>query len=334
LKKRLDELLLATADVGSLPLEDDFNSGKKNVDRAIRDKLSVGLDYPCYPQLPGSPSNPMNMGLQFLIPLSKVEPRIQIRGEEALLLSDGIELPSDPIGVERAEYFVTFLREHGLTSRVKGLKACVTGPFTVASYLNRRNLMTCGASKAGVVRALAQILGRSCKRLSELGFELINIDEPFFSVMLGRKVLFNYDEKFVVEMLDAIIAEVSGFSATHACGIVTPLVKEVLLKSKVDILDHEFAGSPVNLRAYTRDELERSGKLVAYGCVSTVKPQVETVQEVCASLRGAVNTFGRRIIVKPDCGFGGMLGIPGAYGIALKKLENMVEAARIVAQSG
>lgn len=326
--------MLATVDVGSLPLEDDFNEGRKNVDRAIHDKLSVGLDYPCYPQLPGPPANPMNMGLQFLIPLSKVEPKIQIRGEEAELLSDEIEPPSDPIGVERAEYFVTFLREHGLISGVKGLKACVTGPFTVASYLNRRNLMTCGASKAGVVRGLAQVLGRSCKRLSELGFDLINIDEPFFSVMLGRKVLFNYDERFVVEMLDAIIAEVSGLSAIHACGTVTPLVKEVLLKSKVDIVDHEFAGSPANLRAYSADDLERSGKLMAYGCVSTVKPQVETVEEICASLRGALNTFGRRIIVKPDCGFGGMLGIPGAYGVALRKLENMVKAARAIAESG
>jgi len=334
LKKRLDELLLATADVGSLPLEDDFNEGRKNVDRATRDKLSVGLDYPCYPQLPGSPSNPMNMGLQFLIPLSKVEPNIRIRGEQAELLSDEIKPPSDPIGVERAEHFVTFLREHGLVSRVKGLKACVTGPFTVASYLNRKNLMTCGASKPAVVSGLAQVLGGSCKRLSELGFDLINIDEPFFSVMLGRKVLFNYDERFVVEMLDAMIAEVSGLSAVHACGTVTPLVREVLLKSKVDIIDHEFAGSPANLHAYTRDDLERSGKLVAYGSVSTVNPQVESVEEISASIRNGLKAFGRRIIVKPDCGFGGMLGIPGAYEIALRKLENMAKASRAIAKSG
>jgi methionine synthase II (cobalamin-independent) len=37
--------------------------------------------------------------------------------------------------------------------------------------------------------------------------------------------------------------------------------------------------------------------------------------------------------VKPDCGFGGMLGIPGAYELALKKLQNMVKAARVVAES-
>lgn len=334
MKKRLDELLLATADVGSLPIEDDFNGGRTNVDRAILDKVSVRLDYPCYPQLPGSRSNPMNMGLQFLIPLSKVESRIQIRGEEAELLSDEIEPPSDPIGVERAEYFVSFLREHGLMSRLKGIKACVTGPFTLASYLNRKSLMTCGASKPGLVKALAQVLSLSCKRLSNLGYDLVNIDEPFLSVMLGRKVLFNFGEEFVVQMLDTLIAEVSGLSVIHVCGIVTPLVKKVLMESQADILDHEFAGSPSNLHAYAREDLERSGKFLAYGCISSVKSQVETVEEICDSLRNALKIFGPRIIVKPDCGFAGMQGIPGAYGFVLKKLENMVKAARTVAESG
>jgi len=195
-------------------------------------------------------------------------------------------------------------------------------------------LMTCGASRAGVVKALAQVLKQSCRRLSEVGFDLINVDEPFLSVMLGRRVLFNYDERFVVEILDNVIEGISCLSAIHICGRVTPLVKKVLLESRVDMVDHEFAGSPSNIDAYTRDELERSGKSVAYGCVSTVKPQVETVEAISASIRYALNAFGPRIIVKPDCGFGAMLGIPGAYEIALKKLENMVKAARIVAASG
>jgi methionine synthase II (cobalamin-independent) len=135
-------------------------------------------------------------------------------------------------------------------------------------------------------------------------------------------------------MLDIITGEISGFSAIHVCGTITPLVKKVLLDSRVNIVDHEFAGSPNNLHAYARDELERSGKLLAYGCVSSVKPQVESVEEISTSIRRALNAFGRRIIVKPDCGFGGMIGIPGAYKIAFRKLENMVKAARVVAESG
>jgi len=332
MKKRLDELLLATEDAGSMPLLDDFDEGKKNVDRAIIDKLEVGLDYPCYPQLAGTPSKPMNMGLQFLLPLSKVDPGIQIKGQQVHLGSDEIKEPSVVVGVERAEYYMTFLREYRLIEKLRGVKACVTGPFTLASYLDSNNLMTCGASKPNVVRALAKILSRSCRRLSDLGFDLINIDEPFLSLMLGRehKILYAYDEQFVVEMLNTLISEISCLSAIHVCGTVTPMVKRVLLSSKVAIVDHEFAGCARNLQAYSRDDLELTGKFLAYGCVSSVSPRVETVEEISASLKSALKLYGPRIIVKPDCGFAGMQATSDAYAAVLGKLRNMIKASRNV----
>jgi len=272
----------------------------------------------------------MNMCLQFLIPLSRTDPGIQIRGEEVHLLSDEIKETSTPVGVEQGEYYLRYLRERGLIRKVKGTKACVTGPFTLAGYLDRKNLMTCGASKPNVVRALARVLSRSCKRLSDLGFDLVNIDEPFLSVILGRTVLFKYDEQFVAETLNMVIEEVSCLSAIHVCGKVTPLVKTVLLRSEADIVDHEFAASPSNLVVYDRADLERAGKFLAYGCVSSSNSRVETVEEISASLRNALGMFGPRIIVKPDCGFAGMLELPDAYHIVLRKLRNMVAASRIV----
>ena len=326
-------MLLATEDVGSLPVLDDFDESRANFNRTVVDKVSIGLDYPCCPQLTGTSSKPMNMGLQFLLPLSKLNLGIGVKGEDVHILSDEVKETSVLIGTERAEYYLRFLREQGLISKVKGAKACVTGPFTLASYIDRKNLMTCGASKPNIVTALAKILSRSCRRLGDLGFDLVNIDEPFLSVMLGRTVLFKYDQKFVVETLNMLIKEASCLSAIHVCGRITPLVKAVLLESEADIVDHEFAGSPSNLTAYSREELEKAGKFLAYGCVSSVSPRVETVEEIVGSLNSAVKTFGPRVIVKPDCGFAGMLGIPDAYGIAFGKLENMVEAARLVAKS-
>jgi len=329
-KKQLNELSFATLDTGSMPLTDDFEEKKRNVDRVILDKVSLGLEYPCYPQLPGSPSQPMNMTLQFLKPLSKISPNIQITGQEARLSSDDIGEPLHPIGVERAEYFLSFLHEHAV-GRVKGTKACVTGPFTLASYLDLSNLMKCGASKPDVVRTLARILSRSCKRLSDLGFDLVCIDEPFLSVMLGRKgqVLFKYDERFIVETLNSLIAELSCLSAVHVCGRITPAVKEVLLESATDIVDHEFAANRANVNAYTKEDLERTGKFLAYGCVSSTSPAVESVEEISATLESAVGRFGDRLLVKPDCGFGGMIGIQEAYDKVQRKLSNMVAAAKI-----
>jgi methionine synthase II (cobalamin-independent) len=333
MKKRLDELLLATEDVGSMPLLDDFDEGRKNVDQAITDKVKVGLDYPCYPQLVGRPSKPMDMGLQFLLPLSKVNPGIHIdphRGQ-AHLISDEIKEPSAVIGVERAEYYMGLLRDSGLIEKLRGVKACVTGPFTLASYLDSHNMLTCGASKMNVVRALARILSRSCGRLSDLGFDLINVDEPFLSLILGKdKTLYRYDGQFVLEMLNTLINEIKCFSAIHVCGAVTPMVKSVLLSSEADIVDHEFVGCSRNDQAYSKDDLEKTNKFLAYGCVSSVTPQVETVKEISASLHKALKLYGPRVIVKPDCGFGGMHGTLGAYETVLAKLKNMIEASRVV----
>jgi 5-methyltetrahydropteroyltriglutamate--homocysteine methyltransferase len=317
-----------------MPLTDDFDEEKRNVDRVILDKISLGLDYPCYPQLPGSPAQPMNMTLQFLKPLSKTNSNIQITGQEARLICDDIEEPPYPIGVERAEYFLSFLHDHG-HGRIKGTKACVTGPFTLASYLDLRNLMKCGASKPDVVRTLARILSRSCKRLSDLGFDLVCIDEPFLSVMLGRKgeVLFRYDEQFIVENLNTLIKQLSCLSAIHVCGQITPLVKSILLASATDIVDHEFTKARGNSNAYSKEDLESSNKFLAYGCVSSINPTVEPVQEISATLDNAFRRYGDRLLVKPDCGFAGLIGIPGAYDAVQRKLSNMVAAAKIAHQS-
>jgi len=333
MRKPLDDLLLATTDVGSMPLQDDFDAGRTNFDRAIVDKVMVGLNFPCYPQLAGTRSKPMNMGLQFLIPLSKTNPNIQVKGEEVQLVSGEIREPSNSMGVERAEHYATYLREHDLIDRVRGIKACVTGPFTLASYLNSDNLLTCGASKPEVVRALANVLSRSCRRLGDLGFDWINIDEPFLSLMLGREheLMYEYDEHFVVEMLNMLIGEMPCLSGIHVCGTVTPMVKTVLLESKADIVDHEFAATPKNLQAYTKDDLEQTGKFLAYGCISSIKPSIETVEEISASVRKALDRFGPRVILKPDCGFGGMQNVPEAYATVLGKLRNLVTASRKLA---
>ena len=332
--KKLDELALATEDVGSVPVQDDFEGDRKNVDRTITDKVIVGLDYPCYPQLVGTPSNPMNMALQFLKPLAAINPGIQIRGEEITLLTDDIKEPSYPIGIERAEYFLTFLHRNNLLQKLRGTKACITGPFTLASYMGMKNIMTCGASRPQIVERLGNILRKSCSRLSDLGFNIISIDEPFLSVILGaNRLLYSYDQKFVVKVLNTLIGEVSSFSAIHVCGRVTPLVKSVLLASNVDIIDHEFAQSPKNHEAYSRIELEATGKVLAYGCISSTNQGIETVEEIIGVLKNAQNIFGPRIIVKPDCGFGGLSGLPDAYSITLSKLRNMVQAARDIRKS-
>ena len=331
MRDRLGDLNLVTADVGSLPAEDDFEGDRNNVNRAITDKVEVGLDYPTYPQLVGTTTSPMNMGLQFLRPLSNNNPSLQIRGEEINLVGDTILEPDYAIGIERAEYFTSFIQKNDLGKKLKGTRACVTGPFTLASYIGTKNLMTCGASKPQIVATLGSILGKSCRRLSELGFNIISIDEPFLSVILGAsRLLYSYNQDFVISTLNTLIAQISNVSSIHVCGRVTPLVRSTLLATNVNIIDHEFSQTPKNNEAYTEHDLDQSDKLLAYGCISSVDLRVETVEDIARVVRNAQKLFGQRIIVKPDCGFGGLKGIGGAYKSTFDKLRNMVCAAREV----
>lgn len=328
----------ATTDVGSLPLADDFGAAQSNFKRAVKDKLSLGLDFPCYPQLPGSKESPMNMFLQFLKPLAEEGSGLSVEGEEVYLEGE-IELPVRPVGVERARYFTDFVSENRLVDSPVGLKACVTGPFTLASAIERGDLFTSGVSKKEVVLKLTDLISTSSRALETLGYEWINIDEPILSVLLGDddKILrkfFGYGEDFVVDSLNKVLGAVRVSTGIHVCGVVTPMVKRVLLCSDVDIVDHEFCEIPRNLQAYTKEELESRDKMLALGCVSSTKPSIEDVQTIKHRIEAGLNLFGQNILIKPDCGLGGLLGAPLAYEIALGKLRNMIQARRNLSEAG
>lgn len=331
LGKDLNRLHTATADVGSLPLTDDFDSLRKNFERAIEDKLSTELDFPCYPQLPGTKESPMNMYLQFLEPLVREERGLSIEGGEIHLVGE-IEIPDSPVGVERARYFINYLSENRLTDLSSGLKACVTGPFTLASSIDREDIFKSGASKKEVIHLLSELVSNSCSELEHLGFDLINIDEPILSVLLAEdrvlKGFFGYGTDFVIDILNKVLNSVHVYTGIHVCGIVTPAVKRVLLESDVDIVDHEFCDIPQNMQAYAKRELESEDKLLAFGCVSTTNTVVEDVEAIKRRIGQGLQHFGNNILIKPDCGFGGLLGLPSAYEISLRKLKNMVQAKK------
>lgn len=327
------ELFLATTDVGSLPLYDDFRTSKRNVKRATLDKVAAGLDYPCYPQLVGTSEEPMNMNLQFLTPMAELGCGVRIDGGRAHLVGE-LAKPDRVVGIERAVFFLDFLRENGLLSRIKGPKACVTGPFTLAAAIDGENILRCGASRTDVVSVLAEVVASASRELDRMGFRIISLDEPFLSVMLGRRVLYDYGLDFVIETLDGILEGIGNFSAIHICGAITPLVKEVMVRGAADIIDHEFEGIPRNLRAYTRREIEEADKVIGFGCVSSDSTDVESVDRIRRSAMRGLDLFGDRLLIKPNCGFGGLIGAPSAYEASIGKLRNMVKAARELGESG
>jgi len=324
LKRDLEALRLATTDVGSLPLQDDFKPERANLRKAIADKLSAGLDYPCCPQLLGTKEHPMNMNLQFLTPLADAH-GLKIDGENAHQTGH-VTKPKHPVGLEAATFFLEWLKENNQLGRIKGLKACVTGPFTLAGYIDRTDILTCGASKPDLVTALAEIVADACKELERAGFAIVNVDEPFLAVMLGRRILYGYRLGFIIETLDSIIEGLRCFTGIHTCGAVSPTIKRMMLRAANDIIDHELQGTPTNLKVYRRAEIEKHNKILGLGVVSTTNARVETVEQIRHSVEENLTLFGRNIIVKPDCGLGGLLGQPSAYENSIQKLRNLVQA--------
>jgi len=326
LRKDLETLRLATADVGSLPLRDDFQPDRGSLRKAMADKLSTGLDYPCYPQLLGTREHPMNMNLQFLAPLADRH-GLRVDGENVHQVAR-VTKPEHPLGVDEPKFFLAWLKENAQLGRIKGPKACVTGPFTLAGYIDRTDILTCGASKPELVAVLAEIVADICKELERAGFVIINVDEPFLAVMMGRRILYGYHKNFIIETLDSVIGSLRCYTGIHICGPVGPTTKRVMLDATNDIIDHELQGTPTNLKVYKRNEIEKCNKILGLGVVSTTTVKVETVGQIRRSIEGNLALFGRNIIIKPDCGLAGLLGQPSAYENAIQKLKNMVQAAQ------
>lgn len=322
----MEALHLATTDVGSLPLQDDFQPERASLKRAIADKLSAGLDYPCCPQLLGTREHPMNMNLQFLAPLADAY-GLRIDGERAHQVGDLIK-PDHPIGVEASKFFLSWLKENDQLRGIKGPKACVTGPFTLAGYIDRSDILKCGASKPELVTTLAEIVADSCKELERSGVVIINVDEPFLAVMLGRRILYGYSKDFIVKTLDSVIAGLRCYTGIHICGAISPTIKNVMLDADNDIIDHELQGTPSNLNAYKRPEIERHSKILGLGVVSTTRTEVESVDQITHNIERITALFGRRVLIKPDCGLGGLLGQPSAYENSIQKLRNLAQAKR------
>ncbi|MHA1733093.1 MAG: hypothetical protein ACTSU5_14190 [Promethearchaeota archaeon] len=342
-------MLLPTSVVGSFPRENTLEA----MAEVFRDEIAAGIDYPTYPQL-------VDMIDQFLEPLSKAQPdTLEKRGKEWFLLRP-FEVPSEPVALEYGQFVLDYFKENPAErDEIAGTKACLTGPFTLSGAIVLDDeLAAARGVKPFIFKEPRAIMDRelleTCARLmasiareySRMGFDIITMDEPTLSLVTGRRMIWKYKTDYAVDVLNQALSGIGTRSSIHVCGRVPPLLKETLLASNVDIVDHEFADGE-NLDAYTRVELEEAGKTLAFGVVDTKVARipgeedpgryVESVDYLEAFIRKGVDLFGaQNLFIKPDCGMGGMKGTfeeSFAYEVAIKKLSNMVEATRRVRSS-
>lgn len=309
-----------TSTIGSFTIEDS----EANRERCVDDLTSLGLDYPSYPQL-------SEMGPQFLNDLAKHGSGIT-QEKNRYKLSGKIEYDGPALGMEPFLWTAEYISKKGLTDDIK-LKAPITGPFTLASYVETK-LGTfpynTAVSDISLVKRFAQILSDSCKTASE-GASMISVDEPILSVLVGAKTAFGYRDEDIISIYDGL-RETCGETivGSHICGRISPKLANILLQTKLDFISHEFYDAPQNIALYSSDKLREHGKILSVGCVSTKNPRIESPQEIL-NLMKQFNGHKEAVIFTPDCGFrkllGNNMGTEEAYRISLNKLRNMVAAA-------
>jgi 5-methyltetrahydropteroyltriglutamate--homocysteine methyltransferase len=313
-----------TSCVGSFPVE----FCRESVERIAKDLYSIGLTYPSYPQLRDFVS-------MFLDPLSS----------KGFLCKNGLDYVFSANSVEELEgveipvpfealWFVEYVRKHGLN--FAGLRAPVTGVFTLASriYLTgrRHSIKESLINDLTFLESLSLAISRLIRKLEDLGYSLIVVDEPILSIVYGRSAsLIKHESEDVLRIFERLKPRKSTLGI-HVCGRISPALFRLLLKSNFTLLDHEFKDSPENFESLKPEEFKESDKLLSVGCASSRNARVENVKEVLSILSKALNIYGDRVyMAKPDCGFRGLSGIlPGdePYKVSIMKLKTIVEAVK------
>jgi len=309
--------------VGSFPLENTI----ENLTKATQDILSIPVDYPNYVQLE-------DMVHQFLQPISELRIGI-IKEGEMYRLSGDLKTPKEPISNNALKILLEFRKDNQFKKDLKGIKACVTGPFTLSSriMLNNRNLGPFGEtalSNHSLVTKITEIVSKIAEDYYKMGADYVTIDEPMLSVLVGKNLLLNqYSDAGIVEIINKCLSRVNGLNGIHVCGRISRRLGEILLQSDIDVIDHEFKDTESNFDVYSKSDFESHDKKLGLAVASSRIMRVESVDEIESMLIRGLETFGKEnvLMVKPDCGFRG-LDTKGhldgiAYTSSITKLKNI-----------
>ncbi|MFX1500456.1 MAG: hypothetical protein ACFFDH_05760 [Promethearchaeota archaeon] len=326
-----------TTVVGSWPLEHTDN----NMSKVFTDLIQIGVDYPCYPQF-------IDMNYQFLSPLSKKVQNLEEINKKFYLHGD-FEIPKQPIALEYGEFIIKFFKDHPtLKKLIKGTKACLTGPFTLSFETILKNDLIKGLKPRifeepravmvdWIVDKYAEIVKQIGSAYNNMGIDIISCDEPILGLLVGRKTLF-HSEDFIIDTINKAISGIKGLSSLHVCGNISPNLRDLLLKTNVTILDHEFSTNEQNFKIFERNHFQETDKLLALGTVESkfvpiknksIDDYVENVDQLKIYIKKGIELYGKEnLIIKPDCGFYPLkvFGEKDGYEIAIKKVKNMVIA--------
>lgn len=306
-----------TSTIGSFPLEDS----KENRERCLKDLINLGIDFPAYPQL-------IEMGKQFLEDFVNQDSGIIIENGKYELKNEEIKQISKPPGLEPFLWTIKYIKDKKLNIKIK---APITGPFTLASYIKIKegdSIFNTALSNIDLIEQIAYALAKSCEIFSKEA-SMISIDEPILSIIIGKKIIFKYDEEDIIRILNYLKNKCGNtIVGIHVCGRISQKLANILLNTNLDFLSHEFHDSPENIKIYNPKEVKENNKILSIGCVSSKNQKIESIQEIL-NLIMKFKDYNDCLIFTPDCGFKNLI-VEGSneigYKIAIKKLKNMVKA--------
>ncbi|UCD00762.1 MAG: hypothetical protein JSV23_07695 [Promethearchaeota archaeon] len=329
---------LFTTVVGSWPLSNNH----ENMLRVFTDLIHLGIDFPCYPQL-------LSMTHQFLSPLSEKITQLEEIDQKFYLYND-FEVPKKPSALEYGEFIVNFFNDHpDLKASIKGTKACLTGPFTLTFEIILKNEIAEGLKPIifeepravmvdWIVDKFADFTKQIATAYNIMGIDIISCDEPILGLLVGKKILF-HSEDFIINTINKAISGIRKLSSIHVCGRISPYLRDLLLKTDVKILDHEFSTNEQNFKIFEKKHFQGTDKFLALGTVHSkfvrtqdkkISDYVEHVDFLKKFIKRGIEQYGKEnLIIKPDCGFLPLketFGEKDGYEIAIRKVKNMVLA--------
>lgn len=231
--------------------------------------------------------------------------------------------------VQQAHSMLEQIKSNGMYPAFKGLKACVTGPYTL-----RRSAILKGKGKTEeeIFQIINMGLVEILKQMVAMGAQAIQIDEPFLTLtnsMPSDLALQAIGDLFQLIQSSGLHSKVQ-FVALHACGVILPdLFTELVRMPNLDVLDLEFAEhKEENFKIVSSQRLTAAQLNIAIGVVTKREEHMETLTETA----NLVNEIRRRsfelefVMLKPDCG----LRKIGDVEKALAKVRLVEEARKML----
>lgn len=199
------------------------------------------------------------------------------------------------------------------------VKVCLTGPTTLATC----SLLEEGAPYSSVmdeqlIMDLADMLVAEAQRLTEIGCEIIQIDEPMFSTGVALDIS--------IAAIKKIIPNIK-FPCMHTCGDTRSILKRLIEEIPVKVIAAE-GGFALDVPELTGEFLAANDKKFCMGSINVQKNVVETVDEIKERIEKGIDKVGiENLWVSPDCGMRAR-----KHEAAKGKMENLVKAAKEVSQ--